>query len=76
LVLLFSHIFGLSFAAKEIHQCRVRQKKKAEENATFYLIKDGTFFPSFVFNEPGTAAPNIYSDYSIIGTLVTMLISP
>jgi hypothetical protein len=28
--------------------------KKWKEDATFCLIKDGTFFPHFLFNEHGT----------------------
>jgi hypothetical protein len=27
----------------------------SRKNATFYFIKDGTFFPRFMSNEPGTA---------------------
>jgi hypothetical protein len=29
-------------------QCRVRLTKSAEEDATFCLVKDGTFLPLFV----------------------------
>jgi hypothetical protein len=32
--------------------CRVRQSKKAEEDATFYLIKDGTFLSLFCQTNP------------------------
>jgi hypothetical protein len=31
----------------------------AEEDATFCLIKDGTFFLLFSFNEPGTEATSL-----------------
>jgi hypothetical protein len=34
-------------------------KKEGEEDATFYLIKDGTFSPPSLSNEPGTVQRNI-----------------
>jgi hypothetical protein len=32
--------------------CRVRYTKKAEEDAAFYLIKDGSFFPLLCLTNP------------------------
>jgi hypothetical protein len=38
----------------------VRQKKKAEEDATFYLMKDGALYPLFFLsNKPDTALTTV-----------------
>jgi hypothetical protein len=38
--------------------------KKAEENATFCLTKDATFFPLFLSNEPGTGVKEYAAELS------------
>jgi hypothetical protein len=46
---------GLAAMPQNPQYCaRFLTQKKAEEDATFFLIIDGTFFPRSMSNEPGT----------------------